>query len=196
MRTRNTDKEELVRQKAIELLVSDGLEGFSVNKLAKACEISVATLYIYYEDKDDLIIRVALEEAKRMTQIIMNDFDPDSTFEKGMRLQWKNRYQYMMENTVAAQFFEQLRSSTYQERVFTSILSDFREPLSRFMKNAVERQEIAPMPLEVFWSVAYAPLYNLIRFHTEGKSVGGKPFVIKDRLVWQTFDLVMKALLL
>ena len=46
MRTRNTCKEQLVKEKAVELLVSDGLEGFSMNKLARACDISVATLYI------------------------------------------------------------------------------------------------------------------------------------------------------
>ena len=68
MRTRNTGKEQLVKQKAIKLVVRDGFEGFSMNKLARACGISVATLYIYYKDKDDLIIRVALEEA--------NDDDP------------------------------------------------------------------------------------------------------------------------
>ena len=47
MRTRDTDKEQLVKQKAIELLVNDGLDGFSMNKLAKACDIAVATLDIY-----------------------------------------------------------------------------------------------------------------------------------------------------
>ena len=55
MRTRNIDKQELVKKKAIEMLVDIGFEGFSMNKLAQACDISVATLYIYYKDKDDLI---------------------------------------------------------------------------------------------------------------------------------------------
>ena len=55
MRTRDTDKEKLVIEKAIEQIVQDGFQGFSMNKLAKACNISVATLYIYYQDKDDLI---------------------------------------------------------------------------------------------------------------------------------------------
>jgi TetR/AcrR family transcriptional repressor of multidrug resistance operon len=68
MRTRNIDKQQLVKQKAIELLVKDGFEGFSINKLAKACGISVATLYIYYKDRDDLILRIGIEEAERFTQ--------------------------------------------------------------------------------------------------------------------------------
>jgi TetR/AcrR family transcriptional repressor of multidrug resistance operon len=70
MRTRNTDKVQLVKQKAIELIVKNGLEGFSMNKLARACNVSVATLYIYYKDRDDLIIKVAVEEGRLMGDAI------------------------------------------------------------------------------------------------------------------------------
>ena len=52
MRTRDVNKEVIVKQKAIEMLVSQGVEGFGMNRLAKECGISVATLYIYYSDKD------------------------------------------------------------------------------------------------------------------------------------------------
>ena len=38
MRLRDTKKENLVKSKAIELIVNEGLEGFSMNKLAKACK--------------------------------------------------------------------------------------------------------------------------------------------------------------
>lgn len=194
MRPRNTDKQELVQQKAIEMLVTDGFEGFSVNKLAKACQISVATLYIYYKDKDDLIIQIANQQAEKMTREFLRDFDPDMSLEEGLRVQWRNRYRHQMENPLTALLFEQLRSSTYQERVFSSMLISFKESMGRFMQNATARGEMAKMPLEVFWSVAYAPLYNLLRFHHEGKSIGGKPFEVKDKMVWQTFDLVLKAL--
>jgi hypothetical protein len=37
MRTRNADKQLLVKQKAIEMLVADGFQGFSMNRLAAAC---------------------------------------------------------------------------------------------------------------------------------------------------------------
>lgn len=66
--------------------------------------------------------------------------------------------------------------------------------MGRFMTNAMERGEIDPLPIEVYWSVAFAPLYNLIRFHVEGRSLAGKPFQLTDELMWQTFDLVLKAL--
>jgi AcrR family transcriptional regulator len=194
MRTRNADKEQLVKQQAIEMLVRDGLEGFSVNKLAKACGISVATLYIYYKDKDDLIVQIALEEAKHMSAVILKNFDPESSFEEGLRQQWKNRSKYMLDNPTAALLFEQLRSSSYSERVFKNTTAEFKESMGKFMKNAVDRGEIDLLPIEVYWSVAFAPLYNLIRFHSEGRNMGGKPFMLNNKILWQTFDLVLKGL--
>ena len=194
MRTRDAVKVELVKQKAIALLVKDGFEGFSINKLAKACGISVATLYIYYKDKDDLIIKIATEAFNKMTSAVFKDFNPDAGFEEGMRLQWKNRYRYMIKNPETALLLEQLRSSTYQKAIFKSTIDEFTNMMGRFFHNALSKGEVDEYPVGVFWSVAFAPLYSLIRFNSEGTSVGGKPFKLTDKLVWQTFELVMKAL--
>jgi AcrR family transcriptional regulator len=194
MRTRDIEKVQLVREKAMEMVVRTGLEGFSMNKLAKVCDISVATLYIYYKDKEDLIIRIAIEEFERMSEATLKDFDPDMHFEEGLRFQWKVRARYMMDNPVSSLFFEQLRGSKYEFKAFEDSINAFRETMGRFVKNAVVRGEINPLPIEVFWSVAYAPLYALVRFHNEGTSIGGRPFVLNNKLLWAAFDLVIKAL--
>lgn len=194
MRSRDIDKQLLVKQKAIELMVREGFEGFSMNKLAKVCGISVGTLYIYYKDKDDLIIQIAEEEAKRMSSMMLDDFDPEAGFAEGLKQQWKNRSIHMIENQQTTLFFEQLRSSTYQSVIYESYFDEFKVKMSRFMKNAIDRGEINPMPMEVYWSVAFAPLYNLVRFHNEGRSIGGRSFVLTNDMIWQTFELVLKAL--
>ncbi|TSD63021.1 TetR/AcrR family transcriptional regulator [Inquilinus sp. KBS0705] len=193
MRTRDNGKEELVKQQAIQMIVKDGLEGFSMNKLARACKISVATLYIYYKDRDDLIIKIALEEGKHMCDAMIKGFDPEAPFEDGMRIQWKNRYAFMAANPLLGMFFEQLQSSTYHMQ-FLDAFTEFKLVLHQFMSNVIKRGEIEPMPLEVYWSVAFAPLYSLVRFDNQGRSVGGKPFKMTDEVLWKTFDLVIKAL--
>ena len=194
MRIRDTDKVNLVKQKAIELIVTDGLEGFSMNKLAKACGISVATLYIYYKDRDDLILKIAVEEGNKMGSAIIKGFDPESSFEEGLRIQWQNRCSYALNNPEKTALFEQLRNSSYQEEFLESFLKEFKVVVGKFMQNVIERGEIEKIPFEVYWSVAFAPLYNLIRFHTEGRSKGNEPFKLSDEILWKTFDLVVKAL--
>ncbi|MDN5287930.1 MAG: regulatory protein TetR [Mucilaginibacter sp.] len=194
MRTRDIDKEQLVKQKAIESIVKSGFEGFSMNKLAKACHISVATLYIYYKDRDDLIIKIAQEEGLRMAETMLQNFDTEASFEAGLRVQWENRFNYMMNNPLISVFFEQLRSSTYHAQFMETFKAHFEPAIKQFMHNALDRGEINRMSLEVYWSIAFAPLYALIRFHNEGQSIGGIPFKISDEILWATFDYVVKAL--
>lgn len=194
MRKRDTDKEELVKQTAIKLIVKNGLEGFSMNKLAKACNISVATLYIYYKDRDDLILNIAMESGKLMSDAIIKNFDPEQSFEDGLRQQWKNRYKFMMDYPTLTLFFEQLRSSSYQEEFLSGFLKEFKLVMGKFMQNVIARGEVEEMAFETYWAVAFAPLYALARFDSEGKSLSGKPFKLTAKKLWQTFDLVVKAL--
>ncbi|CAH0997088.1 hypothetical protein EMA8858_03225 [Emticicia aquatica] len=193
MRIRDEHKEQVVKQKALELLVNQGFEGFSMQKLARAANVSPATLYIYYKDKEDLIVSIGREIGEKLNQEIFKNFDTNASFTEGMRVQWQNRANFMLSHQLEMTFYEQIKSSTFREAISADIVSEFREKMSIFMQNAINRKEVKPIPIEVFWSVAYAPLYNLLRFHNEGKNIGGQPFEFSNEIMWQTFDLVMKA---
>lgn len=91
MRTRDENKEEAIRQKAIELIVTNGLEGFSIHKLAKAANVSPATIYIYYKDKEDLVVNITADVFNKMQEHSLRNFSSDMSFEEGLRIQWKNR---------------------------------------------------------------------------------------------------------
>lgn len=196
MRSRDSEKEKLVKEKTIKLIVSDGFEGFTVNKLARTCGISIATLYIYYQDKDDLIINIAREEISKLRLAIFEGFDASADFKKGLRVQWKNRYHYLMSNPASSSFLELIRTSSYQDQIYAGFRDDYQDRSNEFMKNAVSREEIHPLPLEVYWSVAFSPLLTLIRAHQEGQRPGGKQFIFTEEILWQTFDLVSKALMI
>jgi TetR/AcrR family transcriptional regulator, multidrug resistance operon repressor len=194
MRTRNENKIEQVRQKAIEMLVQEGLNGFSMQKLAKAANVSPATLYIYYKDKDDLIVRIGQQEGERMTAATLQGFNPALSFREGLKVQWINRSAFWMSNPLSYRLFELLRASPYNHQVFSSIQAQFGKIMGEFVHNAIRNKQLVDVPVEVYWSTAFAPLQNLIRFHHEGKSFGAAKFKLTDKLIWQTFDLVVKAL--
>ncbi|HWV64481.1 MAG TPA: hypothetical protein VN105_01440, partial [Chitinophaga sp.] len=92
-------------------------------------------------------------------------------------------------------FFEQLRNSAYKEKMLETVTLEFRQAMGDYVHNAVKRGEISEMPLEVYWSVAFAPLYSLIKFHNEGKSLDGRKFKFSEKVMKQTFDCVVKGLL-
>ncbi len=194
MRPRDESKIQSIRQLAVEMISKEGLEGFGINKLAKAAGVSPATIYIYYKDKDDLIISISQEEGRRMSQAILKGFDPSMSFEEGLWIQWKNRSKYMLHHKKCSAFYEQLGNSAYREKMTDTIALEFKKVMAAFVDNAIQRGEIEPMPLEVYWCIAFAPLYSLTRFHNEGRSIGGNKFALSEKIMKMTFDRVVKAL--
>ena len=194
MRNRDEYKEQLIRQKAIELIVKEGLDGFSMNKVARAANVSPATLYIYYKDKEDFITNLSVESAKNMMAYSLKDFDTKMSFRTGLKLQWKNRLAYLIQNTSEMEFLEIMRYTSYYEKVTNVLTETFGKAMGEFMKNAVASGELVELPFEVYWSIAYSPLYQLFKFHNQGRSYGSDSFALTDHLVDQAFNLVIKAL--
>jgi AcrR family transcriptional regulator len=194
MRTRDPYKEQVVKEKAIEMLVKDGFEGFSMNKLARACGISVATLYIYYHDKEDLIKKLGVEIGEKFFEETLKGFSANMSFREGLKKQWENRARYTLQNPVEVACYEIIRHSTHGDYILSKSVKNFREVLGNFFHGAIKRKELTPVSEEIFWSVAYGPLYTLLRFHTEGKSIGGKPFSLSKTMMREAFELTVKAL--
>jgi TetR/AcrR family transcriptional regulator, multidrug resistance operon repressor len=194
MRIRDEAKEKLIREKALEMIAKQGFEGLSMQKLAKAAGVSPATIYIYFKDRDDLILQLCKEQGTKMIEATFDGFDPEMHFEEGLSIQWKNRYRYWLENPMSGQFLEQVKHSPPYEAFFGQD-KVFPRLMGHFMANAVARKEVIPLPAEVYWSVAFAPLYQLIKFHLAGKGLGNRgPFLLDESKLEMALALVLKAL--
>jgi len=194
MRPRDENKEQLIRQKAIELIVDNGLDGFSIGKLAKAAAVSPATIYIYYKDKDDLITRLCVEVAGKMMDFSFKDFSPEMDFATGLKVQWVNRMKYFSSFPTEMEFIEIMRYTHYYEEVSKTLTINFGSVLGPFMESSIQKKQLIPLPFEVYWSIAFAPLYQLIKYHHQGNSYVNNKFELTEDLMMQTLNLVLKAL--
>ena len=194
MRNRDENKELAIRQEAIKMIVETGLDGFSVQKLAKAAGVSPATIYIYYKDKDDLVLQLCYEVSNRMLGDSLKNFDPDMPFEEGLKIQWLNRSAFFIDNPLEVQFIEHLRYTQIYHKVAEMLTNNFKEVMGKFVNNAIQRKELVELPFEVYWSVAFAPLYQMIKFHNQGKSMVNEKFTLNEDILLQALSLVLKAL--
>ncbi len=195
MRPRDERKQQVIRQRALQMIVRHGFDGFSMQKLAKAAAVSPATLYIYFKDRDDLVLQLYRETMERMCAETLRDFDPNLSFEDGLRKQWQNRARFCLEHPLEAHFLEQIRYSPWHERAFAVSDNRFTRTMRAFVANAIRKKELVSVPVEVYWSVAFAPLYQLVKMHMHKKGLpGGGSFTLDERTLQLTLDLVLKAL--
>ena len=196
MRARDPLKEKTIRRKAMEMAVKEGFDGLSMQKIAKAAKVSAGTLYIYFEDREDLILQVFQEETRKAFAATMEGFDSSMPFDKGLRVQWLNRARYYMANPLSMQFMEQFRHTPLHEKAMDRAGGNpFRDIMRAFLSNAIRNGELVKVPVEVYWAVAFSPMYQLVKFHQQGKSLPGMgKFVLTEDLLLQTLDLVLKSL--
>lgn len=195
MRVKDENKIRAIKKKAVEMIVKEGLDGLSMQKLAKAANVSPATIYLYYKNRDDLIIQLYEELGNKMTEAAMKGFDPDMHFGEGLKVQWINRAKFCLKYPMEAQCLEQLRHSPFHERAMQDGRQMFAEIMKKFVSNAIRRKELISFnSVEIFWSVAYAPLYQLLKFHQEKTAFFNKRFILNDERLKQALALVVKGL--
>jgi TetR/AcrR family transcriptional regulator, multidrug resistance operon repressor len=192
MRTRDESKEACIRAKAMEMIVADGFDGLSMQKLAKAAGVSPATIYIYWKNKEDLLNQLFHQVQDTFTEMALLGFNPDLSLRDGLWLQWQNRLRFIKQFPVQFAFYEQFRHSALINRGDMRF-AVFKENMKLFVANAVRNGEMKPMPAEVYWSMAYAPFYSLVRCQYQGKSMLSDCFELTEEVMRQTFEMVIKA---
>ena len=70
MRVRDPGKEHAIRERALDMIVAHGFDGLSMQKLAKAAGVSPATIYIYFKNRDDLIVSLLGHKAGRVHGVL------------------------------------------------------------------------------------------------------------------------------
>ena len=189
-------KEAAIREKALEMVVKHGFDGLSMQKLAKAAGVSPATIYIYFKDRGDLILQLYLQEMKKMVDATLDGFDPSMHFEEGLKVQWLNRAKFCMQDPANMHFLEQIKFSPYHEAFMKKMDNTFIKTMGEFVHNAINRKELVKLPIEVYWSIAFAPLYQLVKMHMSGRGLrgGSEKFILDEKIMNQTLKLVLKAL--
>jgi AcrR family transcriptional regulator len=177
------------------MIVKHGFDGLSLHKLARAAGVSPATIYIYFKDREDLIIKIYEEVSARMFEETLAGFDPKMDFAEGLGVQWINRARYFLKHPVEMHFMEQIKFSPLHDRAIAVSGGKFRQMMREFVGNAILRKQLVAVPVEIYWSIAFAPLYQLVKFHIHKKNMSGTGnFLLTERMLETTLQLVLKAL--
>lgn len=193
MRLRDENKEIIIRLKAIETIAKVGFEGLSMHKLAKAANVSNNTIYIYFKDKEDLLINIYNEVDNAVTAATLNGFDPEMSLEDGIKKLWSNRYRYFIQHPEHMMLMEHFHNSDIVDKVDKKNYLLFSKLMTQFLENANRNNQIAKMPFETYWSIAFAPLFQLIKFSHRSR-IKNQSYILTEKDVMDACTLVLKAL--
>ena len=117
MRTKDEQKKEALFAATVKLVNKIGFAASSVSKIAKEAKVSPSTLYVYYENKEELLVSTYIEIKHHISDAILQDFDENLPIRDIMRQVWFSMFDYASKNMAYFTFAEQFANSPYSDLV-------------------------------------------------------------------------------
>lgn len=122
VRVKDDSKREAIIKKTIDIVFEKGFAGVKMADLAKRVGISVSTLYVYYKNKEDLIVSISSELIKTVSEASSKELDHGLPYKLKMKAVWLYWVNYGINNTKEMSFINQVKQSPYYEKIPKSIL--------------------------------------------------------------------------
>ena len=118
MRIKDGNKQQRIKEAMVSLILREGIDGTSVSKIAKEAGVSPATIYVYYNSKEEMLAEVFREYSsapyRYLMQRVSADMDGDTLIETIVR----GCYSFSREHEEIFSFVEQCsRCPTLSESV-------------------------------------------------------------------------------
>ncbi|WP_299436648.1 TetR/AcrR family transcriptional regulator [uncultured Aquimarina sp.] len=117
MRVKDETKRLAIIENTLDIVFDKGFAGVKMSTLAKRVGISVSTLYVYYESKEDLIVSIATELIARQTKNSVKDITEDLPFKLKMKTMWLYWIHFSINHSKEMHFITQVKKSPYYDKI-------------------------------------------------------------------------------
>jgi AcrR family transcriptional regulator len=198
MRPKNLDKEQAIRSIALQIIAEEGLENLTMQKLAAAAGISPRTIYIKYKDKDDLLVKLYIEEVLgNYETAVLDGFNPEIFFADGVKKLWLNAFLYFKNNRHAFALMQYGKSSPLLNKAYQEMNikeGDFFAPVLRFLELNVAKGAIKDFPQQVQRALLFAPALDLVNEYFD--YLDRPKQIITDEVFMACCEVVIRGMLL
>lgn len=161
MRVKDELKQDALFNATVKLVNEIGFVASSVSKIAKEADISPATIYVYYENKEDLIVSTYIDIKQRLSKAILKDFNVGLPIRDILRDLWFNMFKYIDSHPEHIQFSEQFSNSPYSLLVNKSEVEKHFEPILSVLKRGIEEKIIKDVCHDILATFIFYPIITL-----------------------------------
>lgn len=158
----------------MELIAERGFHNAPTAEIAEKAGVAIGTIYRYFENKDDLIIKLHEEIEGAAMKVIIFDYDRDSPLRDRFSYVAGRMLKYMVGHPLEFRFMEQFYNSPYgiatrRDRLFAETeWGNNTDILKELYEHGRSQQIIKDFELSVFFALSFGSLLNIARDHIAG----------------------------
>lgn len=161
MRHKDRQKQQAIIRATIKLVNEIGFDSASVAKIAREAGVSPATLYVYYRNKEDLLVSTYVSIKQEFAKAAVRDWDPSLPVREQMKQLWHNSFDAIREDPAPFHFSEQFAKTPYHDLVDPAVVEKSFEPVMDMVRRGIEQQIIKDVPFDILVVFMFHPVLAL-----------------------------------
>jgi len=185
-----TDKKSALLNATLTLVNDHGFHDAPMSKIAKLAGVAPATIYLYFENKQDLINNLYLEVKASFSDCAFKGYQNTMPVKKGFEMIWYNIADYKLNLVNEATFLSQCDNTPMIDEEIRKEGLKHLQPLLDLWEQGKKEGIIKPLSIFVLYAYAIYPLSFLMamqdrNLYTLDKKVLGETF----RAAWDAIKL-------
>lgn len=162
MRRKDENKRDAIFRATIELLNQIGFSDISMSKIAKHASVSAATIYVYFDNKDDMLRKVYLHVKEKMSRQMTRHVDVSMSICDAHRQIMTDLLDFIRNNRNEFLFMEQFTASPMLDRLLLQESSELAiHTLHDFIDRGKHENLLKPYDNTLLLSYCYFPIARL-----------------------------------
>jgi len=152
----------------VKLVNEIGFASSSVSKIAKEAGVSPSTVYIYHENKQDLLISTYVQIKHHMAGELMKGYDDSLSIRDTIQQVWIGMYRYITGFPAYNMYMEQFANSPYAALVDKKKLDQPYSGMINVIQRGIEEKVIKDVDFHFLIAFMFKPLSYLANPHLCG----------------------------
>lgn len=161
---KSIEKQNALLRATLCLVNSGGIQEASVAKVAKMANVSPATIYLYFKNKQDLMNQLYLSVKEHYAKVAFENYASDKPVKKSYEQIWLNMIQFKKDNPEESSFLSQCDNTPIIEEETRQQGLNFLQPLFDLWekgKNEGIIKDVSPYILYAFTIYPQSFLTNI-----------------------------------
>jgi AcrR family transcriptional regulator len=188
VRVKDYNKKDAIFEATISLLNEIGFENISMSKIGKAASVSSSTIYVYFDNKEDMLKKVYLDVKKKLASAMLRDIQPDLPIKQVVNRLVRNILGFVREQTGYFLFVEQFLNSPLVEDLWGQEIEDLFQPLFDIFESAIKCGELKQAMPNMLIAYCYQPITFCAKKSVQRELTMTEPLI--EQLVQMSWDAV------
>ncbi|MFW9902777.1 MAG: TetR/AcrR family transcriptional regulator [Candidatus Thorarchaeota archaeon] len=167
MRPKDQTKYNAIINASLELVKELGFTGISISKISKQANISPATIYIHFRNREDLFTKLYTKIRTDMSNGALEGLHEKMDIEQVFKSIWINSFSYNLSHPDYLIYRVKFEQTPMMENIKPEDFELYNYVRNLFQRG-IKKQIIKDLPIPLLTAFAYFPIITLLNFHFGG----------------------------